>query len=470
MKNVSLSPSGVELATCRQTLKTQHLKAGKNSFLAFLSSLIVVVAFSSHSNAQTICNSQTGTNGGFYYTHWTDGGGSACMTLGSGGNYSYQWSNTGNFVGGKGWSTGSTNRVIGYNAGNYSPSGNSYLCLYGWTTNPLVEYYVVDSWGSWRPPGATSVGTVTSDGGTYDLYRTQRVNQPSIQGTATFYQYWSVRTSKRSTGSNNNITFANHVNAWAARGWNLGTHNYQVMATEGYQSSGSANVTVWDAGSSGGSGGGSGGGGGTGSTTIVVRARGTSGSESVTLQVNNQAIQTWTLGTSYSNRSISTSASGGITVHFTNDASGRDVQIDYIQVNGQTRQSENQSYNTGVWQNGSCGGSNSEWLHCNGAIGYGNTSGRVASSDIEDLRNEGGSDFADAITVYPNPSAAGKFTFELTEGVTSIRIMDFSGKVISENQVSGLKTFDLDLGLSSGIYLAQFRKGSSSVFKKLVVN
>ena len=58
----------------------------------------------------------------------------------------------------------------------------------------------------------------------------------------------------------------------------------------------------------------------------------------------------------------------------TNDASGRDVQVDYIQVNGQTRQSENQSYNTGVYANGSCGGgSNSEWMHCNGAIGYGNT-------------------------------------------------------------------------------------------------
>ena len=45
-----------------------------------------------------------------------------------------------------------------------------------------------------------------------------------------------------------------------------------------------------------------------------------------------------------------------------------------IQVNGQTRQSESQTYNTGLYANGRCGGgSNSEWMHCNGAIGYGNT-------------------------------------------------------------------------------------------------
>ncbi len=417
----------------------------------------------SPAGAQTLCSSQTGTHGGFYYTHWTDGGGSACMTLGSSGNYSYQWSNTGNFVGGKGWSTGSSTRVIGYNAGNYSPSGNSYLTLYGWTTNPLVEYYVVDSWGSWRPPGATSVGTVTSDGGTYDLYRTQRVNQPSIQGTATFYQYWSVRTSKRSTGSNNNITFANHVNAWAQRGWNLGTHNYQVMAVEGYQSSGSANVTVWNAGSSSGGGGGTGGGSGS-SATIVVRARGTAGSENIRLLVGGSQIGSWTLSTGYQSYSATTTnLTGGIQVQFTNDASGRDVQVDYIQVNGSTRQAEAQSTNTGLYANGQCGGGgNSEWMHCNGYIGFCPVNGcSGGKTDAADAAAEAPRDFV-LEQAYPNPfNPAATIRFGLPEVAhVTLIVYDMLGREAAR-LVDGLK----EEGFHEAVFAAGDRPSGTYLYR-----
>ena len=223
---------------------------------------------------QTLTSSQTGTHNGYYYSFWTDGAGNVRYTNEAGGQYSASWSGNGNWVGGKGWNPGSA-RTINYTA-NYNPNGNSYLAVYGWTKNPLVEYYVVENFGTFNPStGATQLGSVTTDGGTYKIYRTQRVNQPSIIGTATFYQYWSVRDQKRSGGT---VNMAAHFNAWTASGLQLGTHDYQIVATEGYFSSGSSTVNVGGAASGGGSTGGSAGGntggntgGSTGGGSTIVR-------------------------------------------------------------------------------------------------------------------------------------------------------------------------------------------------------
>src|SRR5688572_13281162 len=84
--------------------------------------------------AQTICSNQTGNHGGYFYSWWTSGQGSACITMGSNGNYSTSWNNVGNFVGGKGWSTGTANRVVTF-SGSFNGGTNGYLCLYGWTRN-----------------------------------------------------------------------------------------------------------------------------------------------------------------------------------------------------------------------------------------------------------------------------------------------------------------------------------------------
>lgn len=129
--------------------------------------------------------------------------------------------------------------------------------------------------GTYNPSsGATKKGTVTTDGGVYDVYTNQRTNAPSIEGTSTFQQFWSVRQSKRSSGS---VTTANHFNAWSGFGMKLGSHDYQILAVEGYFSAGSADLTVSEGSSSGGGGNG-GGNGGSSPTTTAAPPTNTGGS------------------------------------------------------------------------------------------------------------------------------------------------------------------------------------------------
>ena len=76
-----------------------------------------------------------------------------------------------------------------------------------------------------------------------------RTNQPSITGTSTFTQYWSVRQSQRTSGT---VTMANHFEAWAKFGFGS-DYNFQVFAVEAFSGSGTASVTVGGSASSGGS-------------------------------------------------------------------------------------------------------------------------------------------------------------------------------------------------------------------------
>jgi endo-1,4-beta-xylanase len=140
-----------------------------------------------------------------------------------------------------------THRTIKY-SGTYNATGPGYLAVYGWTNNPLIEYYIIEAHADLAPNEPwTSKGNFTFEEGTYEIFTSTRVNKPSIEGTRTFQQYWSVRSEQRVGGT---VTTKKHFDEWAKLNMRLGNHNYVVMATEGYTkdggpgSSGSASITV----------------------------------------------------------------------------------------------------------------------------------------------------------------------------------------------------------------------------------
>nr|WP_324257625.1 cellulose binding domain-containing protein [Cellvibrio fontiphilus] len=115
---------------------------------------------------------------------------------------------------------------------------------------------------------------------------------------------------------------------------------------------------------------------------ITVRALGTTATESITLSVGGAEVQSWSLSTVMNNYTVETALVGDVVVAFTNDDGGNaDVRIDYVNVNGVTRQAEVQTENTGAWGNNRCGGgAPSEWLHCAGYINFGSVTGEPRSS------------------------------------------------------------------------------------------
>ena len=110
---------------------------------------------------------------------------------------------------------------------NYSKTGNggsySYIGVYGWTKNPLIEYYIVDD--SFSPDasgmfyGTEEIGTYKIDGVEYTLMIGQRINAPCIEGSASFKQIFAVRSSYQTCGK---INVTEHFKNWEKLGVKMG--------------------------------------------------------------------------------------------------------------------------------------------------------------------------------------------------------------------------------------------------------
>ncbi|MCL2004358.1 MAG: glycoside hydrolase family 11 protein [Oscillospiraceae bacterium] len=187
---------------------------------------------------------------GFDYELWTQRrDDDVSMTLTGAGTYECHWNDAYNVLFRMGKRLGSVKPyedygdiVLEYGAEHTITGGDvSYLCVYGWTQNPLIEFYVVENYGRYKPPGGKGFqGQIEVDGGLYDVYADTRVEQPSIEGTKTFQQYFSVRVDRRTEGT---ISLTEHFKAWEAMGLDMGGNLYEVaLCIEGFHSSGSANI------------------------------------------------------------------------------------------------------------------------------------------------------------------------------------------------------------------------------------
>ncbi len=151
---------------------------------------------------------------------------------------------------------------------------------------------------------------------------------------------------------------------------------------EGYKQSEWLHCNGWfdfDVDSSGG-GGGDGGGGGGAEVLVNLRARGTTGSESIKLEVNGSVVELYALGRDF--EQLPYRFAGGtiesVRVLFDNNGTtiegeDKNVIIDFVEVDGQRFESEDPSVlSLGSYDGTSCdqGFKRSEWLHCNGWFDY----------------------------------------------------------------------------------------------------
>ncbi|WP_437723385.1 glycoside hydrolase family 11 protein [Sorangium sp. So ce861] len=206
-----------------------------------------------------VCSNNRGNAGsGYSYELWAEGGGSGCMTVhGVDATFSAEWNGVEDFLARVGLNFNQTQKhaQIGTFSAEFAHTkteedgGLTYIGIYGWTVNPLREFYILDDWGSEKPGGFSSdgtprdeVGTLTADGETYDVWKKTRVNKPAITGPSeTFDQYFSIRRTARTCGT---ISVSEHFNQWEALGLSLGNLHEVKLLLEAQFNSGTVKFTT----------------------------------------------------------------------------------------------------------------------------------------------------------------------------------------------------------------------------------
>jgi hypothetical protein len=196
-------------------------------------------------------NTQGNIAGGYSYTLWSNGQGSGCMTVfGVDAQFKANWSSAGDFLARVGLGLGSnknpsqfTTFEADFAETKSGTAGYSNIGIYGWTENPLLEFYIVEDWFGSRGAAGTKMGTITVDGGAYDVYTHTQMNQPAITGgNATFVQILSVRQTARQCG---HISTLEHFKQWTALGLQLGNlEEARILVEAGGNATGNIDFTT----------------------------------------------------------------------------------------------------------------------------------------------------------------------------------------------------------------------------------
>lgn len=196
------------------------------------------------------CSNGLGDLGnGYSYEIWMDSGSNCGTMYGVDANFRAEWNlgNGGDFQARAGLFFGSTQTFdeIGTISADYAftkmGDGFSWVAVYGWTFEPLTEYYIVEDFTKFRP--ATDYiheGTITVDGGTYDIYRNRRMNAASPAGTTDFDQFWSVRQEGRQCG---HVSVSEHLSTWAGLGMEMGLMRESMLLVEALDGTGTVDFT-----------------------------------------------------------------------------------------------------------------------------------------------------------------------------------------------------------------------------------
>ncbi len=203
------------------------------------------------------CSNTKGTaNGNYAYELWSNGTGSGCMTVyGTDADFSATWTSAGDFLAriGLGFDESKTPTQIGTISADFAETktgdGLVYVGIYGWTVNPLREYYILDDWGATKPGDTASdgtprthAGTIMVDGDTYDVWTHTQNNKPAITGNnATFDQYFSVRQNARQCG---HISISEHFSQWTGLNLQLGDLEEAKLLVEAQNSTGKIDFTT----------------------------------------------------------------------------------------------------------------------------------------------------------------------------------------------------------------------------------